>query len=152
MSFDKEELLALIDEVDLVSCDGPGPIGWVYFIVCTDAPRCKIGFTKSAPEKRLKNLQTGSASELALIAVHPGTPDTERRLHEKFSASCIRGEWFEITNELRAYLVQTVWAMTEFSLRNGWKPTQWMLQGTASTLDSLGAISEGLAEALESVE
>lgn len=150
MSFDKDRLLDLIDRVEIVTTTGPGEMGWVYFIVCIDAPRCKIGFTKGCAQRRLKSLQTGSASELALVAMHPGTTDTERLLHEKFADSRLRGEWFEITDELRAYLVVTTWSMLEYSLRYGRKPEPWMIEGTIATLENLDTISEELAEALAS--
>ncbi len=148
-NFNKERVLALVDDVELVSADGSGPFGWVYFIICVDVERCKIGFTKSDVDRRLKGLQTGSSSELIMLAKHPGTPDTERKLHEMFTANRIRGEWFEITDELRAYMIQTVWAMSEFSLKQGRKLEPWMYVGVKFILDKLGTISEELADLLE---
>ena len=147
--FDKERVLALIDDVELVHCDGRGPQGWVYFIVCNDTGRCKIGFTKGNPAKRLKNLQTGSPGELSLVLMQPGTPDTEARLHEKFADSNVRGEWFEITDELRAYMVAALWAMAEITLRNGRKLEPWMAIGLKHTIENLECISESLSDLLE---
>jgi hypothetical protein len=145
----KEKILEEIDRIELVSCDGRGPVGWVYFVVCPDTGRCKIGFTKGKVEKRIASLQTGSASRLSLVAMHPGTPDTERRLHDKFEANRLHGEWFGISDGLRAYLVVTVWAMTEFTLKEGRKLAPWMVSGVESALDSLHTISQELADILE---
>jgi hypothetical protein len=148
MSFDPENVVRLLDEVELVTVGGRGPIGWVYFIICMDAPRCKIGFTKGDVYKRLKSLQTGSSSELILIAKHPGTPETERAVHEKFAHLRLRGEWFDLTDELRAYLVATLWAMAELTLQSGHKLEPWMTAGVMLTAQQLGCISEGLEEAM----
>jgi hypothetical protein len=149
-NYDKERLLQLIDDVDLIPVDATsGPLGWVYFVICSDLHRCKIGFTKGDVSKRIKSLQTGSAGELVLLAKHPGTPATERQLHEKFAADHIHGEWFELTDELRAYLIRTLWVMTEFSIRNQHPLEAWMIAGVKLTIDNLGCCSEGLAEALD---
>jgi len=149
VSFDPEEVRNFIDTTRLVDVGGGGPIGWVYFVICMDAERCKIGFTKGDVEKRLKNLQTGSASELIMIAKHPGTTETERRLHEKFAANRLHGEWFELTNELRAYMVVTLWAMSEINLLHGRKLEPWMAAGLDLTIEKLGCISESLERLLD---
>ena len=148
MTIDREKLLDLIDATQLVPCEGRGPIGWVYFIVCADTRRCKIGFTKAHPEKRLANLQTGSPGELVLCVMHPGTPDTERQLHERFASSRIRGEWFELTDELRAYMTVALWAMSEISLRQRGTLDGWMTAGLSITLEHLESMPESLIEAL----
>lgn len=149
MSVDKQKLVSLINETQLESAEGGGQPGYVYFIVCVDAPKCKIGFTKGSIENRLRTLQTGCPNELAIICAHPGTIDTERRLHERFSDSHIRGEWFRITDELRAYIVVSVWAVLGSSLRGGWAPPQWSIDASEVILNSLGTMPESLAEALE---
>ena len=149
MSFDPERVVRLIDEVELVDAGGHGPVGWVYFIAAIDTTRCKIGFTKGDPQKRLASLQTGSANELVIVAQQPGTPETERRLHEKFSAHRIHGEWFTVTDELRAYMVAVLWAMSEIALRAGRHLEPWMSAGLLLTGRKLGCISESLNELLE---
>lgn len=105
----------------------PGqPLGWVYFIACTQTQRCKIGFTRGEVEKRLKALQTGSASELSLIAMQPGSVDTERALHERFAQYRIQGEWFEMSEPLFAYICLTVWSMAGIYSDKGVIPPEWM--------------------------
>lgn len=149
MSFDPANVRKFLDTVELVPCEGPGPLGWVYFIICMDAERCKIGFTKGDVSKRLKSLQTGSSSELLMIAQHPGTPETERRLHDKFAANRLHGEWFELTDELRAYMVKTLWAMAEIVLKQGRKLEPWMAAGIALAGEKLECISAELDDLLE---
>lgn len=48
----------------------------------------KIGFS-AEPRRRAKELQ------LDLVAVLPGTRESERMLHETWAEFCIEGEWFE---------------------------------------------------------
>jgi hypothetical protein len=147
--FNKDRVLEEIDKVELVPSDGHGESGWVYFVVCPETARCKIGFTKGKVQKRIASLQTGSPSELVLIAMQPGTLETERKLHVRFADSRLHGEWFRLTDQLRAYLIVTVWAMSTATLSNGGKLEPWMHLGIQATLDSLDTISEELAELLE---
>jgi hypothetical protein len=149
MNPDREKLLRLIDEVKLVPAEGRGPFGWVYFIACHETGRIKIGFTKGDPMKRIAALQTGCSTELALIACHPGTPNTEKLLHEKFKNCRLHREWFAISDELRAYIIDTCWAMCEITLRAGQKLAPWMMVGLDYSIKRLGSLPEGLAEALE---
>ena len=67
--------------------------GWVYIIQSHQTGAIKIGFSAD-PIKRGKQLQTGSASRLALVAVIPGNRRLEAFLHREFSQHRIGGEWF----------------------------------------------------------
>lgn len=147
--FNKDRVLALLNEVELFTCEGRGPNGWVYFIMCADTHRCKIGFTKGDPQKRLKSLQTGCPGELSVVVRHPGTSETEARLHRKFAASKIRGEWFDLTDELRAYMISALWAMCEIAIRDGRRLEPWMQVGLEYSIQELGVLPESLGEALE---
>lgn len=146
---DKDNLLRLIDEVELVQCDDRGKVGWIYFIVCSDTGRCKIGFTAGEVKKRLKALQTGSPSELAITVMHPGTPDTERRLHEKFAPWRLHGEWFRLSDELRAYMTVVLWSMSEIALSQGRKLEPWMSIGLEVAMDHLEVMPDSLIALLE---
>lgn len=72
---------------------------YVYFIQ-SGSKRGPIKIGKSInPEKRLKELQTGSHKELRLIAKIPCSSDThafhlEKMLHMRFKKFRINGEWF----------------------------------------------------------
>lgn len=65
----------------------------------------KIGFAKN-PARRLRALQSGSPSPLNLLAIEPGTPADERRLHRRFSRHRGYGEWFRPAPELLAHVNQ----------------------------------------------
>lgn len=61
----------------------------------------KIGITKNKPSKRIKQLQTGNAAPLELVASFPTVHDfkMETALHAHFQLKKREGEWFELTDE-----------------------------------------------------
>ena len=75
-------------------------MGYVYLIGEKDNPgKFKIGSTRSNDiSKRLKQLQTGSSSELYIKdyfeTSHPFK--LEKMLHNNFKSSNLIGEWFEL--------------------------------------------------------
>lgn len=72
--------------------------GYVYFIGGRAAGPIKIGITRSSPEDRLKDLQTGNAVPLKVHAsfVVTGDPyEVEGRIHNALSAYHVGGEWYE---------------------------------------------------------
>jgi Meiotically Up-regulated Gene 113 (MUG113) protein len=75
----------------------------VYFIQPTAGGLIKIG-AAGDPQARLLQLQTGCPVELALLATMPGTKKTETELHAQFADVRVRGEWFEPTESLLAYI------------------------------------------------
>ena len=58
----------------------------------------KIGITKKAIEKRIKELQTGNGSEIFLADYHETEYPyyIEKMLHQKFRNNRTNGEWFEL--------------------------------------------------------
>jgi hypothetical protein len=75
--------------------------GLVYFIGDECTGPVKIGFTsRSDPQQRLKELQTGSHYNLKLLGYRDGTMDTEQKIHSFLSLHKIRGEWFDRTPAL----------------------------------------------------
>lgn len=68
---------------------------WLYFIQSSDTGMIKIGRSKH-PEKRLKQLQTGSTYKLRLIAAFEGLGWREPGIHQDLKQWRIRknGEWF----------------------------------------------------------
>lgn len=62
--------------------------GWVYYIKVGDL--IKIGFTTN-----LRSRLDSYPPDITVLAVHPGTPEVETRMHRKFRMSLERGrEWF----------------------------------------------------------
>lgn len=69
----------------------------VYFIENVETGRIKVGFTTGTVYSRLQSLQTGSDSELRIVAVLIADPDygtAEWQLHQKLAVHHYRGEWF----------------------------------------------------------
>jgi hypothetical protein len=81
--------------------------------------RLKIGFTSSNPYARLATLQTGSPTELTVMAVRPGTMDDERRLHEEFAEERVRGEWFQMSERLFRHMFFVVLDNAADAIRAG---------------------------------
>lgn len=68
---------------------------WVYVVSGEDTPKVvKIGVTGNI-EKRIKSLQTSSASQVTLRWSARGGLPLESYLHEKFSRRRLSGEWFD---------------------------------------------------------
>lgn len=77
----------------------------VYFAECDG--RVKIGWSRKVAS-RIAQLQTGSSSAITLLGVVAGGRSLERRLHERFAACRVNGEWFDLTPELRSYIASAV--------------------------------------------
>ena len=73
-------------------------MSFIYLIQNLETSRYKIGISKH-PQKRIKQLQTGSGEELKLI--HTYESDNVRKietaLHNRYSAQNTHGEWFDIS-------------------------------------------------------
>jgi len=85
-------------------------VSTVYFI--TAGRRVKIG-QSTDPASRLKSIRSGfgvkmpknlSVTNAKLIATEPGGQPREYELHQKFAHLRVAGEWFEYTEEIRAYI------------------------------------------------
>jgi hypothetical protein len=78
--------------------------GFVYFIRADDG-LVKIGIAKD-PASRLRNMQTGSAAVLRIIAVHAcdSPAAVEAGLHRQFAHLRQHGEWFSPTPELLMFI------------------------------------------------
>lgn len=86
------------------------PTSWVYFLRSGDEGPIKIGFTGTTPNTRLAALQTGNPEPLRLIGAVPGTKTDESRLHTRFSAAWVQGEWFRPVPELLAFIEGALFA------------------------------------------
>lgn len=78
----------------------------VYFIRAQNSGLIKIGHSIQ-PEKRLKQLQTGSGDHLEILSTIPGGSSKEAALHRQFASLNHRGEWFEPDPELLHYINKT---------------------------------------------
>lgn len=74
----------------------------VYFIGC-DSGHVKIGLA-FVPKTRLLDLQQGCPLKLTLLAEREGSRQVEMYLHEFYKAERVRGEWFDRSDRLNAYI------------------------------------------------
>lgn len=81
----------------------------IYFTQDSGNLNIKIGYTGSdTPDGRTKTLQTGNSSLLVVLATMPGTQQDEDRLHQRFAAARVAGEWFRPVPELLRLIAQAV--------------------------------------------
>lgn len=73
--------------------------GTIYFIGPAKPRTVKIGFATDI-NRRLPNLQIGSAAKLSVLAMFPGSRRIERYLHWAFADAAMTGEWFRRTDEI----------------------------------------------------
>lgn len=66
----------------------------LYFIQSDVTGMIKIGRSKD-PQRRLKQLQTGNANKLKIIACFNGLGWREKLLHESLKDWSKEGEWFD---------------------------------------------------------
>ena len=73
----------------------------VYLLV-NEEEKYKIGFTNRDINKRIKELQVGSSSEMRVV--HEYESDYARQietvLHRLYKSKRISGEWFQLTNDI----------------------------------------------------
>jgi hypothetical protein len=106
----------------------------------------KIGCVKgwSDVEQRRQALQIGCPYVLTVLATCPGDLDYERFLHNRFHSFSLRGEWFDIPEEVvpawdDLYLAMTLFDAIlihmgyEFPPRGDWWPTPIPPEGDPDT-------------------
>ena len=84
--------------IDSVLPEHKGKRSYVYIIKNLDSNNLKVG-VGSDPLKRLKQLQTGSDSELSLVYTSflcSNAFSLENDIHNRFKDSHVRGEWFKV--------------------------------------------------------
>ena len=82
--------------------EGQAGLGRVYFVGDGASGAIKIGFTTKCPVHRTKTLQVGNPRQIRYLASFVGTAEDEARMHDRFAAVRVRGEWFKATSELWA--------------------------------------------------
>lgn len=70
----------------------------VYLIGSPESPLVKIGWSDN-PQRRLRNLQTGSPVPLHLLAVFEGGAIVEAELHRRFADKRSHDEWFDLGSD-----------------------------------------------------
>lgn len=78
-------------------------MGFVYFAEALSVGRVRIGWTAS-PDRRPNEIVRHSPSPLKLLALLPGEKADESHLQYVLSHWRSHGDWFELTDEIRAYI------------------------------------------------
>jgi len=78
----------------------------IYFIQSGNRGSIKIGYTDKNVSQRMSDLQCGSAEQLYLLGTIPGDISGEKDLHNKFKEHHVRGEWFEPSQQLYAFIIE----------------------------------------------
>lgn len=76
----------------------------VYFLYSCN--RVKIGTSRHHQRRVLQDISPYCPAPLFLLGAVPGGPIVEGRLHERFADALIRNEWFELTSDLRSFLME----------------------------------------------
>jgi hypothetical protein len=100
-----EAALAAYNNGQLIPTRADAVDGLVYFVTCTTSPHypVKIGWTKNLAG-RLEKMQGGNPNVLTVLVAVAGTYKDERELHRRFKLHHIRGEWFQRSSDLLAYI------------------------------------------------
>lgn len=75
----------------------------VYFIAEAGGGFVKVGTTADLP-RRIRELQTGSAGELEVLASIPGSYRLEAQVHDALRPWLAGGEWFALTPAVRRFV------------------------------------------------
>lgn len=98
----------------------------IYFLLDAECDYVKIGFSDS-PEIRIPHLQTASPHKLSIITIIRGTLEDEKKWHDDFSTTRVRGEWFQCSRELMSAIANAAVAELQWQLASQ-HPTlnRWM--------------------------
>lgn len=77
--------------------------GWCYLYVIAGDDAVKIGRTLN-PVVRMRELQTGHDTKLQLLAAVPVHASLEALVHRHFAHLRRAGEWFQLTDEVAAFV------------------------------------------------
>lgn len=72
------------------------------YLICNTENKYKIGFTERNTNKRIKELQTGSHSEMHIVQEYESTNarQIETILHRFLKSYKILGEWFSLPDDI----------------------------------------------------
>jgi hypothetical protein len=84
-------------------------VAMIYFIQDLESKRIKIGESDD-PTIRIKQIMTSLPSKngCEILAVMPGGIKREGELHQKFSQYHSRGEWYEASNEIISFVLESI--------------------------------------------
>jgi hypothetical protein len=78
--------------------------GTVYFVEAIGAGAVKIGYTATPVRQRVHGMQANCPHSLRVLGTMVGDEHFEHELHRRFGRFRLRGEWFELTPEIRSFV------------------------------------------------
>lgn len=90
------------DEPEIILPDYEG-VGCVYFVQARQMKLIKIGYSSNV-QKRLKALSTGCPDGLDLLCVIKGDQKLEGKIHQRFAADRVKGEWFKPSPSILSFI------------------------------------------------
>ena len=99
-------------EIEKEDMEAPAPESYVYMFY--GAGKVKIG-TSRDPVARLDKLQNSSAAALQVVWIAFGGRRREDELHDRFHADRLYGEWFRLSDDIRAFIEACSTAKAPFS-------------------------------------
>lgn len=97
------QIAAGASEIRLTAIPDAQAIEWIYFVRQGMEGPIKIGRAWNV-DRRIKHMQTANPYQLQLLAKIPLEADAEEKLHLRFAAHQLIGEWFRPVPELLAYV------------------------------------------------
>jgi hypothetical protein len=76
----------------------------VYFILCPELNRVKIGYTARNPNQRLEAIASHNAGTTVPLGLITREPGLETRLHARFKMFRIHHEWFAYDEEIARFV------------------------------------------------
>lgn len=86
------------DREDVIKKDS-----FIYFVLDTVNNAVKIGYSTN-PKRRIHNLQSSTINPLKLIHTLQGDVKSEYELQERFWRDKIKNEWFNYSDDIKAYI------------------------------------------------
>jgi hypothetical protein len=113
----------------------------IYFIACPETQAVKIGYATD-PIRRFSKIQSDTPGELSILGVEDGGKDRESQLHRQFAADRRRGEWFNLSTDIRAHIA----TLPEFLVPKKRKPLggslgQWLIENNL-TLEAFATLAK----------
>ena len=106
----RDRLLASHGTMSATPFTAPAPVppplqedGWCYIYFVQRGHSVKIGKTTNL-HKRLEAIRTASNEPVTLLASTVGHSSLERAIHQRFKALNESGEWFKVSDEMRAFI------------------------------------------------
>ncbi len=79
----------------------------VYFILCPELNRVKIGYTARNPNQRLESVASMNAGSTIPLGIIPRVPGLETRLHARFKQHRLHHEWFNHDAEIARFVEES---------------------------------------------